>query len=146
MEMPLLKKLRQGLDLAGFQTGRRRNGLLVLPVTPHQVGVRLSFYTSDPRWWRITYGEVCFEGSGYYCSPVLFDVRKLTLHLDEFSEEIGLHFGRLLREPGWRWPLFAHWNSYPGYAWSEKAWATYQADRKIRQDWQKRCEERRAGR
>jgi len=30
--------------------------------------------------------------------------------------------------------------------WSEKAWATYQADRKIRQNWQKRCEERRAGR
>ncbi len=146
MELGLLKTLRRGLDLAGFPTGRRRHSLLVLPVNPHQVGVCLKPYTSDPRWWRITFGNVHFEGAGYYRSPVLSNSRELTLHLDEFTEQIGVDLARLVREPGWRWPLFSNCSSYPRYAWSERAWATYRADRKIRENWRKWCEERRAGR
>jgi len=145
MEMQLLKTLRCGIDLAGIPAGRCNNSLLVLPLEP-EVGVCLKSYTSDPRWWRITCGNVHFEGAGYYRSPVLTRDHELTLHHDELTEGIGTDLARLLREPDWRWPLFVHWNSYPKYAWSEKAWSTYQADRKIRQNWQKRCEERRAGR
>lgn len=141
----MLKTLRRGLDLAGFPTGRRRRSHLIVPSDP-PMGVRLNPYTSDRRWWRITYGGVHFNGYGYYRYPTLFGERELTLHLDEFTEEIGLQLGRLIREPAWRWPLFADSTSYPGYAWSEKAWATYEADRMIRQDWKNWCAERRAGR
>lgn len=107
------------------------------------VGVRLHYYTSDLRWWRITTGIVSFEGFGPYRRRVLFKARELTLHHDELTEEIGVQLGRLIREPGWRWPLFANYRSYPGYAWSEKAWSTYQADWEIRQNWKKWCQERR---
>ncbi|MBU6303739.1 MAG: hypothetical protein KGS60_19500, partial [Verrucomicrobia bacterium] len=61
MELRLLKTLRHGLDLAGFPTGRRRRSHLILDGDP-PVGVRLNPYTTDSRWWRITYGEVFFEG------------------------------------------------------------------------------------
>lgn len=145
MELRLLKTLRWGLDRAGFPTGRRRKSHLILP-GDHPVGVRLSYYTSDPRWWRITYGGVFFEGDGYYRYPVLFENRELTLHLDEVTEEIGIQLGRQIREPDWLWPLFSHDSSYPRYAWSEKAWSTYQAESQIRKNWRKWCEERRAGR
>ena len=131
-ELRLLKKLRHGLALAGFPTGRRRNSILMLGGNP-PAGVRLHYYTSDLRWWRITTGIVSFEGFGPYRRRVLFRARELTLHHDELTEEIGVQLGRLIREPGWRWPLFANDSSYPGYAWSEKAWSTYQADWKLRE-------------
>lgn len=145
MELRLLKTLRHGLDLAGFPTGRRRRSHLILDGDP-PVGVRLNPYTTDSRWWRITYGEVFFEGRGYYRYPVLRNRRELTLHLDEFTEETGTQLGVLIRRPEWRWPLFADFSSYPGYAWSEKAWSTYQAESEIRKQWREWCEERRTKR
>ncbi len=145
MELQLLKKLRHGLNLVGFPTGRRRNSLPLLPVEPLG-GVCLSHYTSDSRWWRIKYGQVCFQGQGYYRYPVILEPREHTLHIDEFSEHIGLELGHLIREPDWLWPLFTNYKSYPQYAWSEKAWSSYQAECEIRENWRKRCLERRASR
>jgi hypothetical protein len=122
IERRLVGVLRSGLARAGIETSPPHHSVITLKTKP-AIGVFIDTYTIDPRWWRITLGVKVMVGD----FPEVADPKELTLHLDEFTERIGVDLARLLREPGWRWPLFAHWNSYPRYAWSELAHSTHRA-------------------
>ena len=65
---------------------------------------------------------------GYRCYPEVV-IRDWPPHLGEFGPQTGVDLARLLREPDWRWPLFDHETSFPHYAWSKLATATYEARR-----------------
>jgi hypothetical protein len=79
-------------------------------------------YTWEVPVWRITFGT-----PDPHPWPGLINPKELTLHLGEFGPQTGVDLARLLREPDWRWPLFDHETSFPHYAWSKLATATYEA-------------------
>ena len=143
----LLGLLREGLAEAGIRTGPRRYSTLYIDLD-RPIGLWLTTYADDLRWWRITFG---IRYPGPY--PPLANTCELTLHHDEFDRQIGRDLARLLHDPAlwvrgevWRWPLFAHDRSYPTYAWSELAARTYEADRLLREEISRRSAERRAAR
>lgn len=137
----LVRMIREGLAEAGIPTGNRRHGLILIGSLARPVGVGVRPYAEGAPVWRITFGMP--EPRPW---PGLVDPCELTLHLCEFGERTGVDLARLLREPGWRWPLFGHEPAFPRYAWSELAAQTYEADRLLREEINRRAIARRAAR
>lgn len=142
IERKLAATLRAGLAQAGIETGPRRHRMFLFQFN-FPMGAWIGSYTTDERWWRIRLGPRM-----PWSYPEVMVQSELTFHRDEVNEQIGVDLARLLREPDWRWPLFAHDPHYPRYAWTELAQSTYHADWKLREArkaWVKaRQEERRA--
>lgn len=120
----LVRMIREGLAEAGIPTGNRRHGLILIGSLARPVGVGVRPYAEGAPVWRITFGMP--EPRPW---PGLVDPCELTLHLCEFGERTGVDLARLLREPGWRWPLFGHEPAFPRYAWSRLARETWEVHR-----------------
>lgn len=141
IEGTLVSLIRDGLAQAGIPTGRRRYGLIFIDSLKWPIAVSVCAYTRDVPVWRITFG-----GRENHPWPCVINPKELTFHLSEFSTQTGVDLAHLLREPDWRWPLFEHDPTYPGYAWSKLAHETYEAHRLEREELQNRSEERRSSR
>ena len=137
IESKLVRMIRDGLAQAGIETGKRRHGLIFIDSLDWPVAVRVAPYTFEVPVWRITFGRIENPRCPYFAEQ-----RKLTPHISEFRQRTGIDLARLLREPGWRWPLFDHDQGYPSYAWSELARETYGAHRLKMQALEQRRNER----
>ena len=105
----LMTCIADGLRRAGFKP--RRAGCMLYLKQHHPVTIWLTSYALDTRWWRITF---FFDDSGRR--------GELTFHRDEIDRNLTAEFAEFLCNGSeWQWPLFAHWNDYPRYAWSELA-------------------------
>ena len=117
----LVRTIREGLNAAGIRT-RTRSSTIHFGSNP-VMGVRVNTFQPEIGLWRITCG-ILLPGS----HSAIINPYELTLHQDEFEPETGASVARLLTEPGWVWPIFAHDPSYPTYAWSAIACRTLKAD------------------
>jgi hypothetical protein len=141
IEGKLVRMIRNGLAEAGIPTGNRRYGLIFIDSLKWPIGVRVSAYTWYVPVWRITFG-----GRERHPWPGVINPQELTFHLSEFSTQTGVDLAHLLREPDWVWPLFDGQTSYPHYAWTKMATATYEAYRLKMEAFNKRIAEREASR
>jgi len=134
----LLHTIEQGLSAENIESRRRRPGLRVV-LDGKIIHVWLGYYL-DQRWWRIT----CGWGSDHPAfTQSMNKFAELTCCFEELDDKAGVHLARLLRDPqGYRWPMFAHEQAYPSYAWSAQGWETYSADNEIRQAHATRCKSR----
>lgn len=117
----LIRTIREGLNAAGIRT-RTRHSTILFGSAP-VMGVRVNTFQPELGLWRVTCG-VLLPGS----YSAIVNPFGLTLHQDEFAPETGANLARLLTEPGWAWPIFAHDPSYPKYAWSVIATRTLKAE------------------
>ena len=130
LKWKLASLLSKGLKQAGFKL--RGRPYIWRIEQGHPLSIWMTTYDLDPRWWRIT---VAYDFPGVFDTPAQYC--EFTMHRDEFTEETIADLARFLREPtSWRWPRFAHWNSYPTYAWSHMGWETYRTNRLEHEAWE----------
>ena len=120
----LFNQIESQLNAAGIKTQRKRPGLRI-EIAGKDMRVWLTYYR-DQRWWRLTCGYGSNQpGFEYTITPT----NELTMLFEEIDGSIGRHLVALLCDPhGYQWPLFAGYQSYPGYAWSKAGWAAIEAD------------------
>lgn len=121
----LVRTIREGLNAAGIRT-RTRHSTILFGSDP-AMGVRVNTFQTELGLWRVTCG-ILLPGS----HSAIINPFELTLHQDEFGPETGANVARLLTEPAWGWPIFAHDPSYPTYAWSVIATRTLKAEQNRR--------------
>lgn len=121
----LLRKIESGLASEGFEFRRRRPGLRI------QHGQRvihlwIDFYM-DERWWKIMVGHGSDEPAFAYSMEKFGE---FNFAAEEIDDSTGVHIAHFIRDPeNYRWPLFEHAHTYPGYAWSlegRRAYNEYQ--------------------
>jgi hypothetical protein len=123
LQNKLMTVVADGLRRAEFKP--RRAGCMLHMKQHHPVTLWLTSYALDTRWWRVTF---FFDDSGKR--------GELTFHRDEIDRNLVAELAEFLRNgPQWQWPLFAHWNNYPRYAWSRVAAESYAQCRLERESW-----------
>ena len=112
MRMRFLRSIQTGIESAGIRVKRSRPGI-VFELGGYLHRLWVSYY-SDERFWRISCGPGGMDdGFGPY---------ELTMLAAELGPETGATVIEFLRAPrAFRWPIFAHHQSYPKYSWSEAA-------------------------
>jgi hypothetical protein len=117
----LLHKIEIGLASEGLKFRRRRPGLRIQH-GPAVIHLWLDYYL-DERWWKIMIGHGSDEPA-FISSMEKFG--EFNFALEEIDETTGLHIASFIQAPEhYRWHLFDHAHSYPGYAWSIEGRRTY---------------------
>jgi hypothetical protein len=116
-----LNKIESGLTSEGFEFSRRRPGLRIKN-GPAIIHLWIEHYF-DERWWKITLGHGSDEPAFAYSMEKFGE---FNFAAEEIDDSTGVHIARFIRDPeNYRWPLFEHANTYPGYAWSIEGRRTY---------------------
>ncbi len=117
----LLRKIESGLASEGFEFRRRRPGLRIQH-GPRVIHLWIDFYM-DERWWKIMVGHGSDEPAFTYSMDKFGE---FNLAAEEIDHSTGVHIARFIRDPeNYRWALFEHAHTYPGYAWSLEGRRTY---------------------
>jgi hypothetical protein len=116
-----LNKIESGLASEGFEFRRRRPGLRI--ENGHAIIHLWIEHYFDERWWKIMVGHGSDEPAFTYSMEKFGE---FNLAAEEIDDSTGVHIARFIRDPeNYRWPLFEHAHTYPGYAWSLEGRRTY---------------------